>query len=248
MVKKFVSKHKKESIRKATIRFETTPGLQGQVDWKENYKLVSKNGKVFDVNIFLYVLGYSRGKFIKLTTDRTQNTLFKCMKEAFEYFNGIPEEILFDNMSAVVDRHDTTFGHVKYNNKFYQFSKDSGFKPIACQPYRPQTKGKVEALAKLVERLSVYNNEFETFEELETIVKEFNERLNNEVSRATNESPNQRVKKEQKYLLPIPEVIKDLNCDKPRQAKVTKESMINYKGNKYSVPVHLIGKIYNSVA
>lgn len=59
--------------------------MQAQVDWKENLKMVSKNGEIFEVNIFLMVLGYSRMKFVKLTSDKTQKTLFNCMNEAFKY-------------------------------------------------------------------------------------------------------------------------------------------------------------------
>ncbi|MGL5152141.1 MAG: IS21 family transposase, partial [Clostridium sp.] len=62
------------------------------------------------------------------------------------------------------------------------FADDSGFKPIACRAYRPQTKGKVEALAKVTSRLSVYNGEFEDYDELEIIVNDFMNELNNEVS------------------------------------------------------------------
>ena len=89
LVADFVQKHKREQLKKATIRYETAPGLQAQVDWKENLKMVSKNGELFEVNIFLMVLGYSRMKFVKLTSDKTQKTLFNCMNEAFKYFGGM---------------------------------------------------------------------------------------------------------------------------------------------------------------
>lgn len=85
LVADFVQKNRKEQLKKATIRYETAPGLQAQVDWKENLKMVSKNGEIFEVNIFLMVLGYSRMKFVKLTSDKTQKTLFNCMNEAFKY-------------------------------------------------------------------------------------------------------------------------------------------------------------------
>ena len=64
IVADFVSKHKDNEIKKATIRFETNPGLQGQVDWKEDLRLVNRKGDEFKVNIFLMVLGYSRYKYI----------------------------------------------------------------------------------------------------------------------------------------------------------------------------------------
>ena len=107
IVADFVAKHKDNEVKKATIRFETHPGLQAQVDWKEDLKLVNRNGDVFRINIFLIVLGHSRYKYIELTSDRSQNTLFKCLINAFEFFDGMPKEILFDNMKTVVD-------HAKY--------------------------------------------------------------------------------------------------------------------------------------
>lgn len=243
LVADFVQKHKEEQIKKATIRFETAPGLQAQVDWKENLKMISKQEELFEVNIFLMVLGYSRTKFVKLTSDKTQKTLFECMNEAFKYFGGIPKEIVFDNMATVVDRVNSRIGNVKLNTKFVQYSKDIGFNPITCRIYRPQTKGKVESLAKLVDRLQVYNHEFETYEELEKIVKMFMNEINNEISQGTNMKPIERLTKETKYLLPLPnQEILNAYTTSSKGYKVSKESMITYKGQKYSVPTYLIGK------
>ena len=243
LVADFVQKHKEEQIKKATIRFETAPGLQSQVDWKENLKMISKHGELFEVNIFLMVLGYSRTKFVKLTSDKTQKTLFECMNEAFEYFGGVPKEIVFDNMATVVDRANSKIGNVKLNTKFVQYSKDIGFNPITCRIYRPQTKGKVESLAKLVDRLQVYNHEFETYEELEKIVKMFMKEINNEISQETNMKPIERLAKETKHLLPLPnQEVLNAYTTSPKEYKVSKESMITYKGQKYSVPTYLIGK------
>ena len=140
----FVKKHKNEEIAKATIRFETASGLQAQADWKEELTMISKHGDVFKVNIFLMVLGYSRMKFLHLTTDRTQATLFLCMIEAFKCFKGILHEILFDNMKTVIDRSKSTFSNVEFNKTFKYFADDSGFKSIACRAYRPQIKGKAK--------------------------------------------------------------------------------------------------------
>ena len=243
IVKNYVRKHKNEEIKKATIRFETIPGLQAQVDWKESMTLVNKYGEAFEINIFLIILGYSRYKFIKLTNDRNQNTLFKCMAEAFEYFNGCPREILFDNMKTVVDKARTTVTNVIFNKKFKSFSNDAGFTPLACVGYRPKTKGKVETLARIMERLRPYNEEFETWEELDKIVKEINENINSEIVQGINIIPNQIYEKEKEYLNPLPLWDRLINYYEPEKTyKVSKESMITYKGKKYSVPTYLIGK------
>lgn len=245
-VNNFVKKHKNNEVKKATIRFETTPGLQAQVDWKEKVKMVNANGEMFEVNIFLVVLGFSRLKFIKLTSNKNQKTLFECMVEAFKYMGGIPKEMLFDNMKTVVNRAESTFKNVVLNIKFKAFSQDAGFEPITCRPYRAQTKGKVETLAKLVDRLKVYNEEFETFEDLEKIVNSFNNDINNEISQATRETPFERFIKEKEYLSPLPTLdilISYFNQEK--EFLVYPDSMINYKGKKYSVPTRLIGKTVN---
>ena len=243
LVKKYVAEHKKTQLKKATIRFETTPGLQAQVDYKEKLKMVSRSGETFKINIFLYVLGYSRFKYIELSIDKAQNSLFNCLINAFKSSNGIPQEILFDNMATVVNRHNTFIGKVEYNEKFSQFSKDFNFTPVACRPYRPQTKGKVEALAKLMNRLAVQNGEFDTLEELKQIIEALNVELNNEISQATNMTPVAKLKEEEPYLKAIPnnEII-DSYTTEIKMYKVSKESMITILGNKYSVPVSFIGK------
>ena len=58
----FVSEHRNKETRKATIRFETSPGLQAQVDWKEELSIRTKSGDTIKVNLFLIVLGYYRSK------------------------------------------------------------------------------------------------------------------------------------------------------------------------------------------
>lgn len=86
IVSKFIKEHKQDEQNKVTMRFETTPGFQAQVDWKENFKIINKYGKEFEINIFLMILGYSRYKYIELTLDKTQDTLFECIIHACKSF------------------------------------------------------------------------------------------------------------------------------------------------------------------
>ena len=102
--------------------------------------------------------------------DQKQDTLFKCLFEAFKVTGGIPKEIWFDNMSTVVDHKLSDFHHHRFNERFLSFSHDAGFHPVACRPFRPQTKGCVEALARTMERLKPYDGEFSTINDLNNIV------------------------------------------------------------------------------
>lgn len=245
IVADFVKKHKEVESKKATIRFETNPGLQAQVDWKEDMTLINRDGEIFKINIFLMVLGYSRYKFLMITTDRSQETLFNCMIKAFEFFGGVPKEILFDNMKTVVDHSKSSFSKTVFNQKFEYFAKDIGFLPIACRAYRPQTKGKVESLAKLMDRLKAYNEEFYTWDDLTNIVANFMDDVNNERSQGSGEIPVVLYQKEKEYLLPSPSM-NILNSYFSRQEektyRVNKESMIKFEGRKYSVPTRYIGE------
>ena len=241
-VRRYCCKFEQNKKKEAIIRFETQPGLQAQVDWKESLKLKNKSGEEFEVNIFLVLLGYSRYKYLMLTTDRSQPTVFKGLLNSFKYFGGVPKEILFDNMRSIVDQSRTQYGKPIYNTKFYSFTKDAGFIAKSCLAYRPQTKGKVESLARLVNRIKVYNSEFENLEELENIIIKFNEEINNEICQGTGVRPIDRLREEQKYLNPLPkldifEEYLNLNANK---RKVTSESMISINGKKYSVPPQYI--------
>ena len=134
IVRKYVSAKKRNIISTLTIRFETIKGYQSQVDWKEKLKLHDIHGNKYVVSIFLIVLGNSRYKYIELTFDQTQPTLFKCLINAFSYFGGRTEEILFDNMKTIVDQVKSNFSDVVINSKAMQFSKDAGFKIVTCKP------------------------------------------------------------------------------------------------------------------
>lgn len=243
IVRKYVASKKEGIISNLTIRFETIKGYQSQVDWKEKLKLHDIHGNEYVVSIFLIVLGNSRYKYIELTFDQTQPTLFRCLINAFRYFGGRTEEILFDNMKTIVDQVKSNFSDVVINSKAMQFSKDAGFKIVTCRPYRPRTKGKVETLAKIMNRLKAYDYEFNNINDLEQVVKRLNYDLNYiEKSQATNEIPKILFEKEKEYLIPVNYDILETYCNSTKSYKVSNESMITYKGIKYSVPIQLIGK------
>ena len=243
IVRKYVTSKKESIINNLTIRFETIKGYQSQVDWKEKIKIHDKYGNEYIVSIFLMVLGNSRFKFIKLTTDQTQTTLFRCLIEAFKYFGGTTKEILFDNMKTIVDHAKSSYTEVVLNSKAVQFSKDASFEIITCRAYRPKTRGKVETLAKIMNRLKAFDFEFEDLKELDKIVSDLNYNLNyKEKSQATNEIPIVLFEKEKEYLNPVSYELLETYCSQQKTYKVSNESMIKYNGIKYSVPIQYVGK------
>ena len=238
-IRDYVYKNKDKRKQPASIRVEPIIGKSAQVDWKENFKLISKSGELFIINLFLMRLHYSKKFCAKLTIDKRRDVVKTCIVEALEYFEGTPKEIWFDNMATVMVREGK---HKKIHNEIKQLGEDIGFKPILCRARRPKSKGTVENLAKLCDRLKSYNNEFESLDDLVNIVNKFNEECGKEKSQAHNKSVNDVFEKEKEYLIPLPN---NNILEKYKQTieyrKVSQDSMIVYRGNRYSVPTRFIG-------
>jgi transposase len=145
IVKEYVRGQKKDLEEKATVRFETMPGLQGQVDWAffEDH-IVLEAGKPKKLYCFLMVLGYSRMRYIEFVTDMSTNTLIRCHQNAFRYFNGYPEEILYDNMKQVVVKRLLRQEDSTLNSQFEDFAASTGSSPSCA--------GRTEARQRKVER------------------------------------------------------------------------------------------------
>jgi transposase len=164
------------------IRFETEPGEQMQVDW-------AAFGKKFSA--FIAILGYSRLGYVEFVDNEKIESLLHCHENAFDFFEGVPKNILYDNMKTVViDRNKYGINLHKFNPKLWDFAKRYNFVPTLCKPYRAKTKGKVERFIHYL-RYSFYNPLISKFKQNnlqpDLIV------LNNEVVRWLKEQANQRV-------------------------------------------------------
>lgn len=236
----YVRKHKLISKTKSVAhpRYETKPGEQLQFDFKEDISMVSKNGEIFEFNILTTTLGHSRMHKFTYSKSRTKEDVFRCLIESFKYYGGVPQRLLTDNMSSIVNVKTK-----KFTEEFRQFSKDFNFKPEKCNVRSPQTKGKVESANRFINRLIPYNGEFETEEELIEIINKLSDEVNNETNQTTGVRPIMLLTKEKEYLSPVPskEIIESyLNYMKP--TTVHNDSMIYYKGKRYSVPHKFINK------
>lgn len=239
---KYIKRKKLKQTEKinAHPRFETPEGEQAQVDWKEEIKLRSKYGVEFVINVFNFKLGYSRYCYFELRENKTQQDLFECLISAFISIGGVPKKILFDNMKTVVDLEN---GKRRINNKMKAFANDFGFQIVLCKPRHSFTKGKVESANKFIDWLLPYDGEFDDVEDLKNIIKEINKKVNQSISQATGVPPILLFQKEKEYLSPIPSIdIIESYLTFDQKVKVHKDSMIYYKGNRYSVPEKYINK------
>ena len=123
------------------VRFETPPGQQMQADF--TYVRRGRDPLL----AFVATLGYSRASYVKFVACSGEDVATLCagLREAFDYFGGVPEHVLFDNTKAVVIERDAYGeGLHRWNSELRELAESCGFKPRLCRPYRAKTKGKVE--------------------------------------------------------------------------------------------------------
>lgn len=160
-VRHYVSMVRPRAPVEALVRFETPAGRQGQVDfgtftlpWGRRHALV-------------VVLGYSRLLWLRFYPRQTMAVLTEALESAFDRFGGVPEELLFDQMRAVVLSDDRAGGgELVLNAEFLRFAAHWGFLPRSCRPYRARTKGKVERPIRYIRESFFYGRSFANDDDL----------------------------------------------------------------------------------
>lgn len=149
----------------ATVRFETPPGQQLQIDFGE--KVVTIAGRPVKVYLMTAVLGYSRRLFVRASLAQRQDDWLEGLDDAFGHFGGLTEQVLCDNASPLVTAHDRQTGHVAWNPGFEAFCRDRGLTAVACRPYRARTKGKIERGVGYVKHNALAGRSFASFAALQ---------------------------------------------------------------------------------
>ncbi|WP_156922472.1 IS21 family transposase [Cohnella thermotolerans] len=223
---------------KATERFETQPGQQAQVDW--GHFRVEQDGGFKRLFAFVMVLGYSRAMYLEFTEDERLETLMGCHTRAFEYFGGITQTCLYDNMKTVVAGHDEK-GEVIWNERFARFAEHYGFVLRRCKPYRARTKGKVENGVGYVRknfwpRVRTFNG----LHDLNAKARHWLDTVaNHRLHGTTFQVPQELLKDEN--LQPITE-ISFAYADRFHR-KVAADCYVSYEANRYSVPFAYVGSV-----
>lgn len=196
-VKEFVRRVRPREAPEPVVRFETPAGHQAQVDfgefkfpWGKRYALV-------------VVLGFSRLIWVRFFKRQDMRTLFQGLEEAFAFFGGVPRELLFDQMKAVITKDLRLLGgQLVINEEFLRFASHWGFKARACRPYRAQTKGKVERPIYYIRDNFVYARDFLDDAHLDAERERWQERTANvRVHATTRERPRERFERDERHVL-----------------------------------------------
>ena len=233
---------KRKKDNSFTERFETNPGQQVQFDMKENIKLINKKGETIIGYIPTLTFGWSRYNIRKLILDTKVENLLSFLAESFEKIGGVPKEIVIDNLKQFVEKPRRNGEPAILTSRFEEFCKDYGIKVKPCIPHRPQTKGKTETQNKIVDQMKNYNGKYIDLYHMHEILEIINKEDNDDISQATKFPRIFLFEKEKGDLLPLPttEIRRKYHLTL-NEVTVSKESLISYQSNKYSVPKKYIG-------
>ena len=226
-LKPYREKYKDERIRFFHPVKTSKEDSQVQVDIGEFNAFISLD--YVKIYFVVFVFSYSRMMFVSYQ-DKPYNTddFIKAHLEAFRYFGGVAKEYVYDQTKLVCI--NEKYREVWFNDKFHQFALKNEFLPVVCEGYDPQSKGKVERAIGYVKSSFLECETFDDFEHLRKLGLDWlGEVANCRIHGTTGRRPDEMFEEERSFL-------KAYHQHGDTQICVDKTGLINYKGNKYSVP------------
>jgi transposase len=237
IVKRKVRTIKAEYQKVAFMRFETEPGYQAQVDFGE-FQVEKADGSVTKLYLFSMILGYSRKMYAEFIERCDLPTFLDCHINAFQYFGGVPEQILYDRMKNVYI--GKVAGKSKFNDTLMGFALHYGFRPKVAPSYAAWVKGKVERPYSFIREGFWRGYGFLCLETSNLDLHSWMLKKDERVHGTTHEVVSQRFKRERPHLSPSPPQPFDTSYRVYRN--VYKDCTIRFEGNSYVVPHTLVGK------
>lgn len=214
---------------------ELPMGKQMQVDFGE-IKVKKEDGKYIRLYVMCFVLSYSRYKYCEWQSRPfTTSDIIRIHENAFEYYGGMPEEIVYDqdHVILVSENH----GDLIFTREFAGYHQRRKFKIYMCRKADPESKGKVENVVGFVKNNFARHRTFYNIDRWnEDCISWLERRGNGKVHGTTRKVPAQVFLEEKKCLKPILDKIKTKSSSLSLTYQVKKDNTVPIKGNRYSVP------------
>lgn len=216
--------------REAFVRIETDAGEQAQVDW-------GLFGDYFGcgriLSCFAFVLSHSRMLYLEWSLSEKIEDFMRAHRNAFQFFGGVPQKILYDNLKSVVCYRQGKV--IQFNQRFMGFAGTYLFEPVACNVRCGNEKGKVERSIGYIRDNFFYGRTFRDFSDLKLQSEHWRDEVANQrFHSTTRQKPADRFLMEKDKLRSLPKVAYD--CDAVIATTVSKQCRIAFDTNTYTVP------------
>ena len=223
---------------KAFLSLSFAPGESAQVDWGHCGTIAVGNTRRA-LSVFVMVLSYSRQMYIEFTLSQKQEHFLACHAHAFDYFGGVPQSVMVDNLKSAVLEHKR--GETpRWNPRYADFARDYGFEIVACNPRSPQEKGRVENGVGYVKKNFLAGRQFKDFAHIAPGARQWLDLIANQRQhRVTGQKPQDMWESERPHLLGLP-------LNPPETAtllrlRATSTFRLCIESNRYSVPAQYAG-------
>lgn len=226
---------KEVSMRQYEAVQELPMGFQAQVDFGEIW-LKRLSGSKVKVYCFAMVLSHSRYKFL-WWQDRpfTTLTFIDAHNKAFEYFGGMPKEIVYDQDRILAVSENA--GDIIYTEGFQNYLNNARFGIRLCRAFDPESKGKIEAVVKFAKYNFAKNRIFDDIDSFNEDSLKWLERTGNKkVHEVTKKVPKEVFTLERDHLSPVPNLFSSKTNTNILTYLVRKDNTLIYKQNRYQVP------------
>lgn len=231
---------------KATMRIRRNPGELMEVDWAESTLVVidADTGEELTAYLFLAVLPSSQYGYCEACMSMTMPDWIRAHVHAYEYFGGVTEILVSDNLKTGVNSH-AKFDPV-LNPDYRDMAEHYGNVVMPARVKKPKDKPKVEATVKALSTwviAALRNQQFFTIEELNEAVwsklRDFNQRPFTKKYKACVNREERFTTEEKFTLLPLPATPFEMAAW--QTATVQPDYHIQVDRMFYSVPFQYIG-------
>lgn len=207
-------------------------GKQAQIDFGQEPTSIGK--------VYFAVIALARSRYRYVAPQAQPFTTLDVighLLDAFEYFGGVPEELVLDQDRTMLVAEN--LGDLSTTRAFTDFIAEQGLKLWVCRAADPESKGKVENAVKFVKTNFFSSRSFDDFEDLAAKLRKWLLRANSRISQATRMMPLADFEAREKPALrqlraSIFRPSAGSGCHEPR--KVDQKSLISVSDSKYSVP------------
>ncbi len=223
---------------KAFLKLIFAPGECAQVDWG-SYGTVKVGATTRRLSFFVMVLCHSRLMYVEFSVSQTMEHFLGCHQNAFQFFGGVPEKIMVDNLKSAVLKRFVGEDPV-FNPRYLDFSKHYGFKIVPCNVGKGNEKGQVENGVKYVKMNLLNGLEIPDFSMMKHTAANWLDTIANvRMHRETAMRPVDKFKEEKGQLHSLP--VEPYDIGVIHQKRASKQFRITIDTNRYSVPAQLAG-------